>query len=219
MGFCLFNNIAVAARALQAEAGVERLLILDWDVHHGNGTQHSFEDDPSVLYVSTHQYPYYPGTGSAAEAGRGRGVGATVNIPMPAGCGDDEYVGSFQRILVPVARGFRPDFVLVSCGFDAHHADPLASMRVTGAGFAALAAIVRRLADELCGGRLAFILEGGYALDGIREGTEAVLDALTAPVAPELPPPIAFESESNLARIVEAVVAVHGNRFSGLGAA
>jgi len=149
MGFCLFNNVAIAARALQAADGIERILILDWDVHHGNGTQHSFEDDPSILYFSTHQYPYYPGTGSAGEAGSGRGVGATLNVPMPAGCGDDEYVGVFQRILVPATRAFRPDFVLVSCGFDAHRDDPLASMQVTGAGFASLAAIVRRLADEV----------------------------------------------------------------------
>jgi len=219
MGFCLFNNVAIAARALQAQEGVDRILILDWDVHHGNGTQHSFEDDPSVLYVSTHQYPYYPGTGSAAEAGRGRGVGATVNIPMPAGCGDAEYIGAFQRILVPVTRAFRPDFILVSCGFDAHREDPLAAMQVSGAGFAALAAIVRRLADEICAGRLAFILEGGYALVGVREGTEAVLDTLCAADAPALPPVVALESGSNLAHVVGCVVAVHAGRFPDLGAA
>lgn len=218
MGFCLFNNVAVAARALQADARADRLLILDWDVHHGNGTQHSFEDDPSVLYFSTHQYPYYPGTGSAAEAGRGRGVGTTVNVPMPAGCGDAEYIGAFQRILVPVARAFRPDFILVSCGFDAHREDPLASMRVTGAGFGALAAIVRHLADDLCGGRLAFILEGGYSLVGVREGTEAVLDCLLPPSAPDPPADVPLETAGNLAGVVEAVVAVHGGRFRDLGA-
>jgi acetoin utilization deacetylase AcuC-like enzyme len=219
MGFCLFNNVAVAARALQRDEGVDRVLILDWDVHHGNGTQHSFEDDPSVLYVSTHQYPYYPGTGSAAEAGRGRGLGTTVNIPMPAGCGDDEYIGAFQRLLVPVAQGFRPDFLLVSCGFDAHAADPLAAMRVTGAGYGALTAIVRRLADELCGGRLAFVLEGGYDLGGVREGTRAVLDGILDSTPPELPRVVDLDPGSSLGHVVEQVVQVHRGRFPGLGSA
>src|SRR5262245_59028163 len=134
MGFCLFNNVAIAARALQAEDGVERILILDWDVHHGNGTQHCFEADPNVLYASTHQFPFYPGTGAAHEAGRDAGLGATLNVPMPAGCGDAEYVGALQRLLVPVARAFRPEVVLVSCGFDAHRDDPLAQMQLSGEG-------------------------------------------------------------------------------------
>ncbi|MHC4422750.1 MAG: histone deacetylase family protein, partial [Planctomycetota bacterium] len=163
MGFCLFNNVAIAARALQAEEGLERVLILDWDVHHGNGTQHQFEEDPSVLYASTHQFPFYPGTGGAGEAGRGRGEGSTLNIPLPAGCGDAEYTGALQRILVPVAQAFRPEVILLSCGFDAHRDDPLAGMRVTGQGYRAMAQIVRALAEELCGGRLAYVLEGGYA--------------------------------------------------------
>ena len=139
MGFCLFNNVAIAARALQAEDGVGRILIFDWDVHHGNGTQHSFDEDPSVLYASTHQFPYYPGTGAAGEAGRGAGTGFTLNIPLPAGCGDEIYLGVLQRLLVPVTRKFRPDVILVSCGFDAHVDDPLAAMQVTGAGFGAMA--------------------------------------------------------------------------------
>jgi len=219
MGFCLFNNVAVAARALQAEEGVERVLILDWDVHHGNGTQHSFEDDPSVLYFSTHQHPYYPGTGSASEIGEGRGRGATVNVPMPAGCGDAEYVGVFQRVLVPVVRGFRPDVVLVSAGFDAHRDDPLAAMDVTGAGYAALAAIVRSLADEVCGGRLAFVLEGGYAASGLREGVEAVLGAALPEVAPALPASVPVEAGTLLRRVLEPVVGIHRGRFSDLGSA
>jgi acetoin utilization deacetylase AcuC-like enzyme len=149
MGFCLFNNAAIAARAVQREAGVERVLILDWDVHHGNGTQHTFETDPSVLYVSTHQYPFYPGTGAAGEIGTGRGEGATLNVPMPAGCGDAEYIGVFQRVIAPAARAFRPDYWIVSCGFDAHEDDPLAAMRVTRSGYAAMTAIVRALASEI----------------------------------------------------------------------
>jgi len=217
MGFCLLNNVAVAARALQAEEGVERIAIVDWDVHHGNGTQHSFEDDPSVLYVSTHQYPYYPGTGDFGEAGRGAGLGATVNVPMPPGCGDAEYVGVFLRVVAPVLQRFRPQHILVSCGFDAHRDDPLASMEVSGAGFAALTRIVRALAEDLCGGRLVFLLEGGYAESGLYEGTAAVLDALdeASPAPPPLPnaPP-----GSTLRGLVDRVAAVHGSRFPGIGA-
>jgi acetoin utilization deacetylase AcuC-like enzyme len=207
------------ARALQEEEGLDRILILDWDVHHGNGTQHSFEDDPSVLYLSTHQFPYYPGTGAASENGHGRGSGYTLNVPMPAGCGDAEYIGVFQRILVPAAQQFRPDFVLVSCGFDAHADDPLADMQLTGDGFAAMSAIVRQLAEELCGGRLAFLLEGGYALSGVREGTAAVLDAILDPTAPDLPARVDITPGSRLDRILTPVIQVHHAHFPDLGAA
>lgn len=181
MGFCLFNSAAIAARCAIEEGLADRVLIVDWDVHHGNGTQHCFEEDPSVLYVSTHQFPYYPGTGDAGEAGRGAGVGATVNVPMPAGCGDAEYVGVMLRIVAPVIRAFAPEMILVSCGFDAHRDDPLASMDVTGAGFAAMTAVIRDVAADVCDGRLAFVLEGGYALSGLVEGTRAVLGELSSP--------------------------------------
>jgi acetoin utilization deacetylase AcuC-like enzyme len=219
MGFCLLNNVAVTARALQVEEGVERVLVFDWDVHHGNGTQHSFEEDPSVLYVSTHQFPYYPGTGAAGETGRGAGEGATLNVPLPAGCGDAEYVGAVQRLLVPAARAFRPDVVLVSAGFDAHADDPLAAMTVTAAGFAAMAAVVRHLADDLCGGRLVFLLEGGYAASGLREGTDAVVRAALAPEAPALPAPVDAPEGTLLRRAVDQVVNAHRGRIPGLGAA
>ena len=218
MGFCLLNNVAIAARALQADEGVGRVLILDWDVHHGNGTQHSFEDDPSVLYFSTHQFPYYPGTGDFGEAGIGKGLGTTVNVPMPAGCGDAEYVGALQRVLAPVARGYRPDVLLVSCGFDAHRDDPLAAMEVSGTGFLAMAAIVRALADELCGGRLVFALEGGYAPTGLAEGTAAEHEAVLRPQAPRVGP-VEMPAGSMLRRIVDEAVAVHGSRVPDLGAA
>jgi acetoin utilization deacetylase AcuC-like enzyme len=218
MGFCLFNNAALAARAVQVEEGVERVLLLDWDVHHGNGSQHSFESDPSVLYFSTHQFPFYPGTGDFGEAGRGRGEGATLNVPLPAGSGDVEYVGALQRILVPVGRGFRPDLVLVSCGFDAHVLDPLASMDVTARGFRAMTAIVRALADDLCEGRLACVLEGGYSLEGLREGVDAVLDGLLED-APALPESVELTPGSTLKGVVDRVAQVHGQTFSGLGAA
>jgi acetoin utilization deacetylase AcuC-like enzyme len=218
MGFCLFNNVAVAAEALRAEAGLERILILDWDVHHGNGTQHSFERDPDTLYVSTHQFPYYPGTGAAGESGEGPGEGATVNIPLPAGCGDAEYQGTFQRILVPVARSFRPEMILVSCGFDAHADDPLASMQVSGNGYRAMARIVHELASELCGGRQVHLLEGGYALSGLEDGTRALLDVLLDPASVPLPATADLEPGSDLFGVVERVAAVHARRTAGFGA-
>ncbi|MCZ6464672.1 MAG: histone deacetylase [Proteobacteria bacterium] len=217
-GFCLFNHVAIAARALQAEDGVGKILILDWDVHHGNGTQHFFEADPSVLYVSTHQFPYYPGTGDFGEAGRDRGEGTTVNVPLPAGCGDVEYVGSFQRIVVPAVRAFEPEMILVSCGFDAHRDDPMASMEVSGEGFTAMTRIVGSLADELCGGRLAFVLEGGYSASGLREGTRAVLQTLLED-APLPPAPIDAPAGSLLRAVVDRVAAVHRQRIPEIGAA
>ncbi len=219
MGFCLFNNVAVAARAISAEFGGPRILILDWDVHHGNGTQHSFEADPSVLYVSTHQFPFYPGTGDFGEIGEGPGRGATLNVPMPAGCGDVEYVGVMQRLIVPAATAFRPDLILVSCGFDAHHADPLASMELGLGGYRAMASQLRRLADDLCEGRLAYVLEGGYALDGVREGARAVLESLVADEAPAVESPAPLEPGSRLRGLVDRVVEVHGARIPDLGAA
>ena len=218
MGFCLFNNVAIAARALQATEGVERVAILDWDVHHGNGTQHSFESDPSVLYFSSHQFPYYPGTGAFGEMGIGRGEGVTLNVPLPAGAGDPEYVGVFQRVVVPALQAFRPECILVSAGFDAHRDDPLAAMEVSGAGYAAMTGLVLRAADELCGGRVAFILEGGYALSGLRDGVAATLAAAGAAEA-ILPPPVPAPEESLLGRVIDRVVGIHGSRIPGLGAA
>ncbi|HVP31465.1 MAG TPA: histone deacetylase [Myxococcota bacterium] len=219
MGFCLFNNVAVAARALQREERVGKIMIVDWDVHHGNGTQHSFEDDPSILYFSTHQFPYYPGTGDVIEVGRERGLGATVNVPLPPGCGDTEYTGVFQRVLAPVAQSFRPEMILVSCGFDAHVEDPLASMGVTGRGFGQLARITRALADELCGGRIALILEGGYGERGLREGTAAVLDALLEASPPPLAPAVDPLRGSALAYVVGQVAEVQRRFHRGVGAA
>jgi acetoin utilization deacetylase AcuC-like enzyme len=217
MGFCLFNNAALAARAVQDEDGVERILLLDFDVHHGNGTQHIFEHDPTVLYFSTHQFPFYPGTGSIGEAGAGKGFGYTVNVPLPAGCGDAEYVGSLARILVPVASTFRPELILVSSGFDAHRDDPLGAMRVSGAGFRAMSDVVQALADQLCGGRSVFLLEGGYSPSGLREGTGAVLDALLDPQ----PAPPSETREGGwgptLESVLERVRQVHGENFFGPG--
>ncbi len=218
MGFCLLNNVAIAVRALQAEDGAPRVLVFDWDVHHGNGTQHTFESDPDVLYISTHQFPFYPGTGDFSEAGLDAGAHATINIPMPAGCGDDEYVGVVQRIVVPAAMAFEPDMIVISCGFDAHLEDPLASMELTGKGFHEMSTIMHALADTLCDGRIAFILEGGYSLDGVREGTQAVLETLTqsAPHSPQ--PAVELTPGSMLRALVDRVVDVHGRQIPELGA-
>jgi acetoin utilization deacetylase AcuC-like enzyme len=177
MGFCLFNNVAVAAAALRA-AGLARVCIIDWDLHHGNGTQHLFEDDPSVLYVSTHQYPCYPGTGAVGEVGLGAGAGRTVNLPFPAGFGDAEFARAFDEIVIPIARQFAPDFVLVSAGFDCDGRDPLGGLEVSPAGITMLARACRQIADETAGGRLVAVLEGGYDLAAIDEGVAAVLDVL-----------------------------------------
>jgi acetoin utilization deacetylase AcuC-like enzyme len=177
MGFCLFNNVAIGARWLRSR-GIGRILIVDWDVHHGNGTQESFYDDPDTLYVSTHQYPFYPGTGAAREVGRGAAAGRTLNVPLPAGCGDDEYVAAFTDLIVPVATQFRPEVVLISAGFDADRRDPLAGMQATEEGFRAMTRVLLRIAEQHAGGRLAAILEGGYDLDALRAAVPAVLDEL-----------------------------------------
>ena len=177
MGFCLFNNIAIGARHAQ-RTGYDRVLVVDWDVHHGNGTQHIFYDDPSVFYFSVHQYPHYPGTGSAGETGSGAGQGYTLNVPLPAGSGDAEYVNVFKNILIPAALGFDPDIVLVSAGFDAHIDDPLAGMAVTTAGFGRMASIVSSIADRCCDGRLAITLEGGYDLNALSHSVLAVLKVM-----------------------------------------
>ncbi|HEX4438636.1 MAG TPA: histone deacetylase [Thermoanaerobaculia bacterium] len=174
MGFCLYNNVAVAARGMQARGLSERVLVVDWDVHHGNGTQHSFWDDPSVLYFSTHQFPFYPGTGAASEAGGGAGRGFTVNLPWPAGMGDAEHLAAFDRLLMPIAERFAPGLVLVSAGFDAAEGDLLGGMRITPAGYAAMTERLTRLA----GGRVVLALEGGYNLDAISRSAAACLRVL-----------------------------------------
>lgn len=175
MGFCLFNTVAIGARHLKSRHGAERVLIMDWDVHHGNGTQEAFYDDPSVLYISTHQHPYYPGTGAVEETGVSRGEGYTVNIPLPAGCGDGEYVQVFKDIVVPAAVRFAPEWILVSAGFDPHRRDPLGGMGVTEEGFAVMARLLLQLADRCAGGKIAFLLEGGYDLSALKNSVAAVL--------------------------------------------
>ena len=177
MGFCLFNNVGVAAAHALAR-GLKRVMVVDWDVHHGNGTQAMFYDDPRVLYLSSHEYPFYPGTGALDEVGEGRGRGFTVNLPMPAGMGDAEYARVYRQIVEPVGRAFDPQLLIVSTGFDPHAADPLAGMRVRERGFAEMAAVCRSIAAGAAAGRAVFALEGGYDLDGIAGSAAAVAAVL-----------------------------------------
>jgi acetoin utilization deacetylase AcuC-like enzyme len=180
MGFCLFNNVAIAARYVQKHYGVSRVLIVDWDVHHGNGTQHSFEQDPSILFFSTHQFPHYPGTGRATERGTGAGEGFTINVPMDAGDGDEDYHAIFMNVLLPAADVFKPEFIIVSAGFDAHRDDPLASMGLTEAGYSDLTGLVMGIAKRHAQGRLLSALEGGYNLTALSASVDAHLKALLA---------------------------------------
>jgi acetoin utilization deacetylase AcuC-like enzyme len=178
MGFCIFNNVAIAAKFALSKFSLNRILIADFDVHHGNGTQDAFYADPEVLYFSTHQYPFYPGTGWMDEIGTSEGEGTTVNFPMAAGWGDEEYLRAFNEVLVPVARRLQPQLILVSAGFDSHWADQLAMMRVSINGFAQMIVILKELAAELCQGRLVFTLEGGYNLQVVTSSIKAVFDVL-----------------------------------------
>lgn len=175
MGFCLFNNVAVAAHYCLNELHLQRVLIVDWDLHHGNGTQNAFYDTDRVLYFSTHQYPHYPGSGASYEIGHGRGEGFTINVPMPAGLDNLAYAAVFNGILAPIARQYRPEMIILSAGFDIHRDDPLGGMLVTGPGFSYMARVLLDLAAELCEHRFMACLEGGYALNGLKEGVFATL--------------------------------------------
>jgi acetoin utilization deacetylase AcuC-like enzyme len=187
MGFCLFNNIAVAAAHARAK-GAARVAIVDYDVHHGNGTQHIFESDPGVLYVSLHQFPFYPGTGAPGEIGSGAGRGFTVNLPLEVGAVNDDYRAAFSAVVVPVLRQYAPDLLLVSAGFDAHERDPLAGMRLTSAAFAAMTMELRRVAEECCEGRIVLMAEGGYDLHALAESLDGVVASLGGSSAePEWP--------------------------------
>lgn len=177
MGFCLFNHIAVGAGYLKSK-GFNKILIIDWDVHHGNGTQHIFENSNNVLFFSSHQYPFYPGTGSIDEKGIGRGQGYTVNVPLSPGMGDTEYINIFNEILIPVINQYTPEFILVSAGFDSFVDDPLGGMNVTAEGFSKLTEIVINLSQQFCDEKLIFVLEGGYNLNGLWECTNKVFETL-----------------------------------------
>lgn len=183
MGFCLFNNVAVAAAHAVAELGCRRVLVLDPDVHHGNGTQRIFWERRDVLYVSTHRFPFYPGTGWFDETGAGPGLGFTVNLPMPAGMGDADFLHVYRAVVGPIAAEYAPDLILVSAGFDTWRGDPLGGMDMTADGYAALFGLFRAWADMFCPGRIACVLEGGYDPAGLVAGVRSALDAMAAPQA------------------------------------
>ena len=188
MGFCVFANVAVAAEHARAALGLERVLIVDWDVHHGNGSQHIFEGRRDVLVFNTHQHPHYPGTGAASEVGRGDARGFTVNVPLPGGLGDRDYAAVYRDLLVPIAEQFRPELILVSAGFDPHRDDPLGDMEVTSDGFANLCGTVCELADRLAGGRVVLLLEGGYDLQGLADSVHACAAVLAGSTPPAVAP-------------------------------
>lgn len=173
MGFCLFNNVAIGARYAQRQHGIERVAILDWDVHHGNGTQHVFEEDPTVFYISLHQYPFYPGTGARSERGKGHGEGYTLNIPLPAGTGEERYLQAFDEEVIPALHAFAPQLLLISAGFDAHRDDPLANMRLTDQSYALMTGRVVGIAPVVS------VLEGGYSLDALARCVAAHMMHLT----------------------------------------
>jgi acetoin utilization deacetylase AcuC-like enzyme len=184
MGFCFYNNIAVAAAHARA-LGTARVAIVDYDVHHGNGTQHAFEIDPSILYISTHQYPFYPGTGAPDELGAGSAKGFTINLPLEAGAVDEDYRVLFSEVVVPVLMQFKPELLLVSAGFDAHEQDPLGGMRLTAQAFAAMTAELVRVADECAGGRIVLATEGGYHLRALAESLRGVVGVLASDRVPD----------------------------------
>ena len=207
MGFCLFNTMAIGAEYLKRVCGAKKILIMDWDVHHGNGTQAAFYDDPTVLFISTHQFPFYPGSGAVNETGVAAGEGFTLNVPLPAGCTDAEYLQVFQDIVVPAAEKFQPDWILVSAGFDPHRRDPLGGMNVTEEGFGAMARLLLMLANRFADGRIAFLLEGGYDLAGLRDSVAAVLAAMQA----QVPPPAGHLplAESRIEPVIRRILQVH----------
>jgi acetoin utilization deacetylase AcuC-like enzyme len=185
MGFCLFNNIAIAARYAQQKYGIERVVIADWDVHHGNGTQDIFYRDPSVFFFSTHQSPWYPGTGAADETGDGPGEGTTLNCPFPSGAGRDEILGAFAQRLHPRMSVFRPGLILISAGFDSRAGDPLGQFRLSDTDFADLTTLMMEIADRYAGGRLISVLEGGYNLEGLQKAVYAHTHSLWTPECPQ----------------------------------
>ena len=215
MGFCLLNNVALAARAAQRRHGLERVAIVDIDVHHGNGTQDAFYDDASVLYCSTHQFPFYPGSGHPSETGPAAAARVSettnVNIALPGGCGDEQYRAAFEQVIEPVLRRFQPQLILVSCGFDAHFADPLAGMSLTTAGYGQITQRLAALAGELCDGRLVAVLEGGYDLVALPWSVRTVIETLLG--EPPTPDPLGTptpERPPDIAALLEDVRRLHG---------
>jgi acetoin utilization deacetylase AcuC-like enzyme len=210
MGFCLFNHVAVAAAYARKQFGLERVAVVDIDVHHGNGTQDAFYDDPGVLYVSTHEYPFYPGTGAAREIGAGAGRGYNINIPMPHGCGDDAYGRAFDAVVLPALRRYRPQLILVSAGYDAHFADEIAGQQLSVDGYGTLVAMLKGAASELCGGRLLLALEGGYHLVALPWSIRRTIEVLHGdPPTPDPLGTVAASTPSGFDAMLVEVKALH----------
>lgn len=219
MGFCFFNNIAIAARYALKELGMHRVAIVDWDLHHGNGTQNAFYETDEVLFISAHQYPHYPGSGAIRETGIGAGEGYTVNVPLAAGAGDLEYVTVFHSLVAPIIEAYRPDLILVSAGFDAHESDPLGGMSLTESGYEQMVQILMSLAEELCGGRLVLTLEGGYNLAALRNSVKRILLQLSYynPRNESLPPKPSPESlQPGFRKRLSEIIATHSKYWSSI---
>jgi len=212
MGFCLFNNVAIAARHALTHPDIERVFIADFDVHHGNGTQDIFETDPQVFYFSTHEYPFYPGTGHWSETGRGKGEGTVLNVPLPAGVGDRGYLRVFRELVWPLVRRFDPDLIFVSAGYDAHWQDPLAMMRLSLTGYAQIARELVQMAEELTAGRILFTLEGGYHLDVLAHGVLNTFYALLGEGTVSDPLGPAPWEEPDIGELIARLRNLHGIR-------
>jgi acetoin utilization deacetylase AcuC-like enzyme len=209
MGFCLFNNVAVGATFARRKLGLERVAIIDWDLHHGNGTMHSFWEDPSVLYFSTHQYPYYPGTGALQDIGAGAGKYYTISVPLSGGMGDGEFRAIFRGLLLPVLEQFSPQLILVSSGYDIYQGDPLGAMDVTESGFGDLMWELLQAAKKSCSGRLVAVLEGGYHLQGLSGGVACAVRALLGEHRPAK-----FSGDKGRARpVIDAVIKIQSNHW------
>ena len=217
MGYCIFNNVAVAAMAARRHMGLSRVMVVDWDLHHGNGTQHIFERDPAVFFFSSHQFPHYPGTGHFSEAGLGPGEGTTMNVALGRGCGDGEYAALYQRLLRPVVCGFQPELILVSAGFDIHAGDPLGGMRVSPAGFAGLTRLMLDLARQVCQGRVVFCLEGGYDADALAVSALAMIDEMTGRTITDVDAMAARAQAGRIDDVMARCIHTHGRFWNGLG--
>lgn len=216
MGYCIFNNVAIGSMAARAFMGLARVMVVDWDLHHGNGTQHIFERDPSVFFFSSHQFPHYPGTGHFTETGLGPGEGTTMNVPMGRGCGDGEFAAIYQQLLAPAVRAFKPELIVVSAGFDIHFADPLGGMRVTPAGFAGLTRLILDLAGQACAGRVVFCLEGGYDGNALADSALAMIDELTGRTTTDVNAMAACAATGRLDTIVERCIHTHRRFWNDL---
>jgi acetoin utilization deacetylase AcuC-like enzyme len=210
MGFCIFNNVALAAEYARKEFGLDRILIVDWDLHHPNGTQHVFEKTKEVLLFSSHRYPFFPGTGALEEIGKDEGLGFTINVPLTPQKNDSDFYELYKNILRPVALEFKPQLILVSAGFDTHYEDPIGGMMATEYGYAFLSDMILDIADETCGGKVVFVLEGGYDLGAMRKSAKAVLQTISNEIPQDLKIRVKKRSnnDENISEIIQQVISL-----------